>query len=183
MTTQYIVKTASQKVLFFLAKFSDKEFYERQIARRTAISYGSANAALNELYKSGSIKRRQAGKMYFYSVDNADPTIKELKKLINLFLIEPLVNKLKKLTSGIIIYGDCAYGMDTSNNKLNLFIVTDNKERTRKITDRYRLPQGYDPVKLNFTIKTVDELLIINKTDKSFAAMLNSGIIVWKQPV
>lgn len=182
MTTQYIVKTASQKVLFFLAKFSDKEFYERQIARKTAISYGSANAALNELYKSGSIKRRQVGKMFFYSVDTDDPAIKELKKLVNLFLIEPLVNKLKRLSSGIIIYGDCAHGLDTSSSKLNLFIVTGNKVKTGKVIARYRLPLGYEPVKLNFVIKTVYELLIINKTEKDFAAMLNAGIIVWKQP-
>jgi hypothetical protein len=182
MTTQFIVKTASQKVLFFLARFSDREFYERQIARKIGISFGAANAALNELYASGSIKRRQAGKMFFYSVDSQDVAIRELKKLINLFLIEPLVNKLKKLASGIIIYGDCALGIDNSRNELNLFIAADDKEKVGRMIRGYTFPRGYESIKLHPVIKTIDELLIINKTDKYFSSQLNSGIILWKQP-
>jgi DNA-binding transcriptional ArsR family regulator len=176
-----MVKTASQKVLFFLAKFSDREFYERQIARKIDISYGSANAALNELYATGSIRRRQAGKMFFYSVDPSNVAIKEYKKIIILFLVEPLVKKLKKFSSGIIIYGDCAQGTDNSRSEVNLFIATSNKEKAFRIIRSYRFPRGYESVKLQPVIKTIDELLILNKTDRSFAAQLNSGIILWKQ--
>ena len=176
-----MVKTAGQKVLFFLAKFSDREYYERQIARKTGISYGSANSALNELYSSGSIKRRQAGKMFFYSVDTGDITIRELKKMVNLFLLEPLVLKLKKMASGIIVYGDCAYGTDNSGTELNLFIATSNKEKVNRVLRAYKLPRGYEPVILNPVVKTIAELMIINKTDRAFAAQLNSGIILYKQ--
>lgn len=182
MTTQYIVKTVSQKVLFFLAKYSDREFYERQVARKLDISYGSANAALNELYSAGSIRRRQAGRMFFYSIDNGNPAIKELKKIINLFLVEPLVNKLKKIASGIIVYGDCAHGLDTSNSELNLFVVAEDRDKVIRIAGRYRLPRGYESIKLRIAVNTVDELLIINKTDKGFASLLNAGMIIWKRP-
>jgi DNA-binding transcriptional ArsR family regulator len=182
MTTQFIVKTTGQKVLFFLAKFSDREFYERQLARKITISYGSANAALNELYASGSIRRRQAGKMFFYSINSNDAAVKELKKLVNLFLIEPLVSKVKKLASGIIMYGDCARGIDNSLSELNLFIATGNKPRVSRIIRSYKFPGGYESVKFQPLLKTIDELLIINQTDKSLTAQLNSGIILWKQP-
>jgi predicted transcriptional regulator len=181
MTTQFMVKTASQKVLFFLAKFSDREYYERQIARKTGISYGSANSALNELYSSGTIKRRQAGKMFFYSVDTGNVAIRELKKIVNLFLLEPLVLKLKKLSSGIIIYGDCANGTDNAGSELNLFIATSNKEKVYRVLRGYKLPRGYEPVKLNPVVKTIDELMIINKTDRAFSIQLNSGMILYKQ--
>jgi hypothetical protein len=47
---------------------------------------------------------------------------------------------------------------------------------------RYTFPRGYESIKLHPVIKTIDELLIINKTDKYFSSQLNSGIILWKQP-
>jgi len=59
MLNLHIIATVNQKILSFLAKFSDKEFYERQIARKIGISYGSANRALNDLYSTGAIKRRR----------------------------------------------------------------------------------------------------------------------------
>ena len=105
MLNSHIIGTVNQKILSLLAKFSDKEFYERQIARKIGIAYGSANRALNDLYSTGAVKRRQEGKMYFYSVDLSNAAITELKKLINIMLIEPLVEELKNISSRIVLYG------------------------------------------------------------------------------
>ena len=52
-------------VLSFLAKLSDREFHEREIARQTGISYGSANRVLNELFADEILVRRKVGKMMF----------------------------------------------------------------------------------------------------------------------
>ena len=70
MLNQHIIATVNQKVLSLLVKFLDKEFYERQIARKLGISYGSANRAVNSVHSTGAIRRRQEGEMYFGSVPN-----------------------------------------------------------------------------------------------------------------
>jgi DNA-binding transcriptional ArsR family regulator len=111
MLNLHIIVTVNQKVLSLLAKFPDQEFYERQIARKIGIAYGSANRALNDLYSTGAIKWRQEGKMYFYSGDASKTAITELKKLINIMLIEPLVEELKSISSRIVLYGSCAQGI------------------------------------------------------------------------
>jgi len=38
MFENFVISTNHQKVLSFLAKFSDQEFYEREIARKVGIS-------------------------------------------------------------------------------------------------------------------------------------------------
>ena len=48
MLGHHIVFSVNQKVLSLFAKFSDKEFYERQVARQLGIGYSSANGTLNE---------------------------------------------------------------------------------------------------------------------------------------
>jgi predicted transcriptional regulator len=71
-------------VLSLLAKFSDQEFYEREVSRRLGIAAGSANRALNELFSSGVVRRRREGKMYFYSIDSSNAALTEFKKMVEL---------------------------------------------------------------------------------------------------
>ena len=123
MLHAHIIATNNQRVLSLLAKFSDQEFYERQLARRLGISYGSATRAVNELYSTGVVTRRREGKMYFYSIDSSTAAVIEFKKMINLMLVEPLVEELKKMTNRIVLYGSCALGTDTSESDLDLFLV------------------------------------------------------------
>ena len=135
MLQRHLIATINQKVLSLLAKFSDQEFYERQVARRLGISYGSANRALNELYSSGAVTRRREGKMYFYSIDTSTAAVIEFKKLINLMLVEPLVEELRKMSNRVVLYGSCALGTDTSESDLDLFVVSNSKEDVSVISN------------------------------------------------
>lgn len=86
----FISSTNQLRVLSFLAKFSDKEYHEREIARRTGVSYGSANRVLNELFADGILVRRQVGKMLFYSFNSEDPLAKTFKVFVSVSLVRPL---------------------------------------------------------------------------------------------
>jgi DNA-binding transcriptional ArsR family regulator len=124
MLHHHIIATNSQKVLSLLAKFSDQEFYEREVVRRLGISSGSANRALNELFSSRAISRRREGKMYFYSIDSSNAALTEFKKMVNLMLVEPLVEELKKVSNRIVLHGSCAIGTDTSESDKDLIVVS-----------------------------------------------------------
>jgi len=181
MLNLYIITTVNQKVLSLLAKFSDKEFYERQIARRIGIAYGSANRALNELYSTGVIKRRLEGKMYFYSLDRSNATIIELKKLINMTLIEPLAEELKNISSRIVLYGSCAQGTDTSESDLDLFIVANDKERVTEAINDFRFQRGFEDIHIQPVIKSLAELLEIGKSEQAFLEEVERGIVLWEK--
>lgn len=181
MFNTHIIATVNQKVLSLLAKFPDKEFYEREIARRVGISYGSANGALNELYSTGAIRRRQEGKMYFYSVDPHNSTITEFKKLINMMLIEPLIEKLKNRASKIVLYGSCAQGNDISQSDLDLFIVSNNRERVMQEIDSFSFPQGFDDIHIQPVIKTPTELLEAGESEQAFLTEVEQGITLWER--
>lgn len=181
MLNSHIITTVNQKVLSFLAKFSDKASYERQIARKIGIAYGSANRALNELYSTGVIKRRQEGKMYFYSVDSSNATITEFKKLINMTLIEPLTEELKNISSRIVLYGSCAQGTDTSESDLDLFIVANDKERVTEAIGNFRFPQGFEDIHIQPVIKSPIELLGAGESEQAFLEEVERGIVLWER--
>ena len=181
MLNSQIIATVNQRVLSLLTKFSDKELYERQIARKIGIAYGSANRALNELYATGAIKRRREGKMYFYSVDLSDAAVAEFKKLINIMLIEPLVEELKNMSSRVVLYGSCAQGTDTSHSDLDLFVVSHDKEHVMKAIDNFSFAQGFEDIRIQSVIKSPVELLEAGESEQAFIEEVERGIVLWEK--
>jgi predicted nucleotidyltransferase len=181
MLKPHLIATINQKVLSLLAKFSDQEFYEREIARKLAISTGSANRALNELYSTGAVKRRREGKMYFYSIDSSNAAFTEFKKMVNLVLIEPLVEELKKISSRVILYGSCALGTDTSESDIDLFIVSKSKKDLSNIIGGFTFPTGFESIHVQPVIKTPVELLERGESERAFMEEVERGIVLWEK--
>jgi len=173
--------TVNQRVLCLLAKYSDKEFYERQIARRIGIGYGSAHRAVNELYSAGIIRRRQEGKMYFYSIDASSPIVIELKKLVNLLLIEPLIEELKNSSSRIVLFGSCARGTDTSGSDLDLFVISSYREKVMNKIANFKFPRGFEDIHIQAVIKTPVELLKMKEPEQAFIKEVEQGIVLWEK--
>ena len=181
MLKPHLISTVNQKILSLLAKFSDQEFYEREIARKLGISTGSANRALNELYSTGSVKRRREGKMYFYSIDSSNTALADFKKIVNLLLIELLVEELKKISSRIILYGSCALGTDNSDSDLDLFVVANSKEDVSNVISSFAFPRGFENIHIQSVIKTPVELLEGSELERTFMEEVERGIVLWER--
>ena len=181
MLQLHLIKTINQKVLSLLVKFSDQEFYEREVSRKLGISAGSANRALNSLYSDGVVIRRRKGKMYFYSIDSSNALLIELKKLVNLMLVEPLVEDLKKMSSRIILYGSCAIGTDTSESDIDLFVVSKSKKSVSNVINGFTFPRGFEDIHIQPVIKTPVELLEEGESARTFMDEAERGIVLWEK--
>jgi predicted nucleotidyltransferase len=181
MLASHIITTVNQRVLSFLAKYSDDEFYERQVARSLDIAYGSANRSLNQLFAAGIINRRQEGKMFFYSIDTTSPAIVEFKKLINLLLLEPLVESLKVATNRVVLYGSCAQGTDGSQSDFDLFVVTNKRDIVVDIISNFKLPEAFEDLRIQPVIKTPIELLQASESERAFIEEVERGITMWEK--
>jgi predicted transcriptional regulator len=181
MLQPHLITTINQKVLSLLVKFSDQEFYERELSRKLGISTGSANRALNELYSTGAVARRREGKMYFYSIDLSNAALTEFKKMVNLMLIEPLVEELKKVSSRIILYGSCALGTDNSDSDLDLFIVSNSKEDVSNVISGFTFPRGFENIRIQSVIRTPVELLERGESERTFMEEVERGMVLWEK--
>lgn len=183
MLQPHLVTTVNQKVLSLLAKFSDQEFYEREVTRKLGISTGSANRALNELYSTRAVKRRREGKMYFYSIDSSNAVLTEFKKLVSLMLIEPLVEELKKISSRVILYGSCALGTDNSESDMDLFVVSNSKKDVSNAISGFTFLRGFENIRIQSVIKTPVELLERGESERTFMEEVERGMVLWEKVV
>jgi len=175
----YFSSTNQLKVLSFLAKFSDQEFHEREIARKTNVSYGSANKVLNLLFADGILGRRHAGKMLFYSFNSSDPIAKIFKIFVSVSLLRPLVKSLREFAAEIVLYGSCARGEDTSASDMDLFVVSAEKEKVLGIIENCKFRKGFEDIRIEPVVFAAQELLKSEKTDKEFLSLVREGIVLW----
>ena len=181
MLQPHLISTVNQKVLSLLVKFSGQEFYEREVSRKLGIATGSANRALNELYSTGAVTRRKEGKMYFYSIDSSNAALTEFKKMVNLMLIEPLVEELKKMSSRVVLYGSCALGTDTSESDMDLFVVSNSKEDVSNVISNFKFPKGYENIHIQPVIRTPVELLEKGESERTFIEEVDRGVVLWER--
>jgi predicted nucleotidyltransferase len=166
-----------------MAKFSDTDFYEREIARKIGISYGSANWVLNDLHSAGLLVRKQRGKMLFYRINSSDPTYHQFKILNTIVLLRPIILELKKISTQIILYGSCARGEDESKSDIDLYIVSENKRSARRKILDADLGKGFEDIQIQAVIISAVEALESEKTDAEFLSLVREGIVLWEDPI
>ena len=173
------LSTNSLKVLSLLAKYSDQEFYEREIARRLGISNGSANMVLNDLYSEQYLSRQKKGNMCLYSFNVSDPVFSHFKIVINILLLRPLIKQLKRVSMRIVLFGSCARAEDHSKSDIDLFIVSDVKSKVLGIIKKYKFKKGFEGLIIEPAVFSPTELLKSEKTDKEFLSLVSEGIVLW----
>jgi len=183
MISKQLISTHAQKVLQFLLMHTAKMCYEREIARGTKISYGSANKVLKQLCKEGLIEKKSEGRMCYYSIDATNPYIKEFKILSNLAALEPLVERLKRCTHRIILYGSWADGTDSEESDIDLFIITSSEDKVRSIVNKFSNSSRIAKRKIQAVIAMPADLLDRDEKDKVFAKEVEQGKMLWEKEI
>ncbi len=183
MINPYLISTNYQKVLKFFVLHPGQSFYEREIARKALLSPSSAHCVLINLYRAGLVKRKQNGRMRFYSVDMANPYLKEFKVLANLLLIEPLVERLKGLSRKIVLFGSWAQGNDTHDSDIDLFIVSSEKEKALFVVNKFSYSARLYNHKVQAVVSSPEELIKRDKQDRVFFEQVENGNILWEKEI
>lgn len=182
MNIQNILTSTNHQIVFgFLSKNPDKEFYEREIALKTGISFGSANKVLHDLYEEGYVGRQQKGRMLFYSANEKDPVYRNYKILFTLSLIRPLIKSLIPCSYKITLYGSCATGRDNSSSDIDVFIVSDHKETLIKTIGDYTFRMGFEDTIIEPVIYSPQDLLKAENSSAEFLSLIREGIILWEK--
>jgi predicted nucleotidyltransferase len=119
--------------------------------------------------------------MYFYSIDSSTAAFTEFKKMVNLVLVEPLVEEMKKVSSRVILYGSCALGTDNSESDLDLFVVSGSKKDVSNVISNFVFPRGFENIRIQSVIKTPVELLEGGESEKTFMEEVECGTVLWER--
>ncbi len=161
---------------FFLVQ-PMSEFYEREVARKTGVSRGSAHKILLMLANVDFLNRAEKGKMLLYKLNLNEPTVKQLKITVNTFELKRLADNLKQVSRKIVLFGSCAQGIDTKDSDIDLLVLTTEKDAARKIINLFNREQ---PRRVVPIIVDVNGFVSLKKTDKPLYENIERGVVLWE---
>lgn len=164
------------KVLYMFHEKPREELHEREIARRAAISVGSANKILRKLSEVGVLERDKKGRMVFYRLNIKSVVARQFKVLFNVYSLNKLVNEIKQDSKKVILFGSCSEGTDTEESDIDLFILTNEKNIVGSKINSY---QGTDRKIAPMTVNS-NEFVQLRKSDKPLYDRVLKGIVLWE---
>jgi predicted nucleotidyltransferase len=165
------------KVLYLFQEDPMQELHEREVARRARVSDGSANRILRRLSEIKVLKRSRRGRMVFYRLDMKNPVARQFKTLFNVYSLNELVEKTKQFCQKIILFGSCSEGVDVKESDLDLFILTNEKDRVKSNISDYqrKIQRRISPI-----IVSSNEFVKLENEDKPLYERILKGITLWE---
>lgn len=171
-----LFSTNYQKILRYLVEYPSGEYIEKDIQTATGISKAGVNFALRDLAEDGLVDRRKKGKLSFYSVSLANPLVRQIKALLTLINITPLIESLKDLSDKVILFGSAATGTNIEESDIDLFVLTDQPDEALKVIRKSPLAE-----KIQAVIKKPIEYLPLKTKDPVFYEEVSRGLVVWEK--
>jgi len=173
-----LVATNSQKVLNFFLDHPGEEFVEKEVQKITKLSKSGTNYALRELVRANFLSRYKKGKMHLYSMNYKNPLVKQLKVLKTIVQIQPLLKRLERLSSRVILFGSSSRGEDIADSDVDLFVVTHNKEGIEETVKNFKSKRNIQAI-----IRTELKYTEMKQTDPVFYDQVSKGIVLWEAEI
>jgi predicted nucleotidyltransferase len=91
------------------------------------------------------------------------------------------VEELKNASNRIVLYGSCAQGIDTSESDVDLFVVSNNKDKVLEAINNFKFPRGFEDIRIQAIVKTPVELLEMKGPEQAFIGEVERGTVLWER--
>lgn len=169
------MKQSELRILNYLTLVPTGSGFVSEIARNTGVSKGEVSKSVKELKKSGLVRTEIQGRHTVCIIDRNSAVTMKLRAAFNLLEIIPGLTALQKDCDKIVLFGSCALGTDTLESDIDIFVVTQKKDAVNKKAAQIRFSR---PVQ--WVIKTPQEYIILNSTEKPFAEEVSQGTVLWE---
>jgi predicted nucleotidyltransferase len=124
------------------------------------------------------VEKDKRGKTNLYRANLRNPVARQFKVLFSVLALNDLVDKIKRVSDRIILFGSCAEGTDVKDSDIDLFILTSDTATVNREIRRY---QREIERKLSPIIIDPNELAKMKSRDKPLHERISRGITLWER--
>ncbi len=122
-------------VLSLLLLHPDREFYQREIAERTASAVIQVQRSLQRIEKAGLCRKARRGNRVYYQAERSHPAFEDFKRALlkTVALGDTLREALRPVRNKVrfaFIFGSVAAGKETASSDIDLLLVGDLTSRS-----------------------------------------------------
>ena len=163
------------RILSLLADYPHKQFFTKEISDRLKISLGGTHNSLRDLAKAKMVILEQKGNMKFFRINLQNPLVRQLRVAIIIEIMSPIIQKIKKYSLKIILFGSAARGEQTAKSDIDLFILTNNISDVKAV-----LPQKINQMSVKAIIKNPNEWGEMEIKEPEFFLEIKQGIKLYE---
>ncbi len=163
---------SSLNVLKFLIENKGK-YHVRHISRKTELSLGFVSRVLRDLFENELILVEKKGRMMLYNVNDKNPVVKQIKVLLTMMNLYPLIKELRVIVRRIILFGSAFRGENTPDSDIDLFIMSNDSQKIRAVI---RKNPKIVPIIMNSA-----EYTNLKEADFALYDQINRGIVLWEK--
>ncbi len=178
-----LVKTTHQKVLSLFLANPARRLYGSEISKKVRISIGQTSKILNDLLRLGVVEKERKGKTELYAIVELTRELRLYKTLNTVLNIAPLVKQLKPLSRTVILYGSCADGTNREESDLDLFVVSNDRDRVVDAVARSAPRERYGFSTIKPVIKNPADWAGLEMKDPVFFAELRKGLVLFEKDI
>jgi predicted nucleotidyltransferase len=108
-----------------------------------------------------------------YKIKSNNPIVKQIKILMTITKLYPLIKKLKYISRRIMLFGSASRGEDVLDSDIDLFVMGDDSQKIREILSKN---PRVTPIIMNSM-----EFANLKKNDFALYEQINRGIILWEK--
>jgi len=153
------------------------EYHQREVARNTNVSVGSANGILKLLTDLDLLVRQRRGKMIFYKLNTGDAVVKQFKILLNVYSLKPLLCALRQYSRRIVLFGSSSQGTDVKESDVDLLVLTSEKALVRNEISQFNRKSER---KVAPIIVDANEFVKLKRKDTALYENIEGGIALWQ---
>jgi predicted nucleotidyltransferase len=168
--------TNAQYTLSYLVDHPNEDLLAAEIQNETKVSKAGTYRALDALIKQRLVKKLKRGRFAFYRINEDDCFVRQFKVLKMISMLKPLIVKLQALSRKVVLFGSVSKGEDYIESDIDLLIIAKEPRYVKDVVSKFRSKR-----KLQCVIKTMSEMLDVEKIDPVFLSEVNSGIVLWEE--
>lgn len=155
-----------------------QEYYEREAARLTHVSRGSASKILRHLASLEFLTVRTSGRLKLYQLNLSSPVARQFKITKNIFSITELLKSLRPNTGRIVLFGSSSQGNDAKDSDVDLFILASGTKN--EIREAIRQFNSGAERKVSPIVVNANESAKLKHEDKALYENIERGIELWR---
>jgi predicted nucleotidyltransferase len=167
-------ETSRQKVLLYLSRHPQSEFYGREAAVKAGVGKSAANYALRRLAELGWVTVRSSGRMKHYRVIPDHPAVCQMKIADTVIGLDRFLKKMRPLAVKIVLYGSAALGQDQDGSDVDILVISNQPQAAR------RAALSFSP-KIQTVVKDPVEWAGMQQRRELFYNETERGIVLWQK--
>jgi predicted nucleotidyltransferase len=171
------ISTLKQKTLVFFCIQTGQRFHEREVARQAGLNAASVHRAVKSLEKEGFLLSERKGRMIFYQLDESRPLVRAYKAAAVVFSLEPLVDKLRRITDQVVLYGSSIRGEYLFDSDVDLFILTNHEDKVFDAISRFS--RGFTK-EIKPVIYSLAEWVTAEGKNPAYAQEIGRGLVLYQ---